>query len=83
MELVPVIVVDATFLNGAVAHELERIHHHPHLLRKTLMIIPEGPFHMQNMQCQIPVHDFTVCETIPDVRKGAANLIREAGWRAS
>jgi hypothetical protein len=78
MDLVPVIVVDATYLNGALALELKRISDSPGLLKKTLMIIPEGHFYMQNLSWGIDTSMFTICKSIEEIQKKSAILIRAA-----
>jgi hypothetical protein len=78
LDLVPVIVIDATYLNEALAHELSRILEDPELLRKSLLFIPDGPFHMQNMNWRIDTHKFVKCENIDEIRKRSASLIRDA-----
>ena len=76
LDLVPVIVIDATYLNEAVAHELSRILEEPELLRKSLLFIPDGPFYMQNMHWGIDIYKFVKCENIEEIGKRSASLIR-------
>jgi hypothetical protein len=78
LDLVPVIVIDATYLNEAVAHELSRILEDPELLRKSLIFIPDGPFHMQNLHWGIDTFKFAKCDSIDEISKQSASLIRNA-----
>lgn len=82
MDIVPVILIDATYLNESVAHELNRILEKPDLLGKSLVIIPEGPFYMQNLQYQIDINRFVKCENIDEIIKRAAKQIVIAKKRA-
>jgi hypothetical protein len=78
LDIVPVIVIDATYLNKAVADELSRILEDPELLRKSLLFIPDGPFHMQNMTWGIDTYKFVKCESIDEISKRSALFIRKA-----
>lgn len=78
MEAVPAIIVDATFLNGALAHELRRILENERLRAKTLVLISDGPFHEQNTRWRIDISRFVVCEGLGELGAKASALLRHA-----